>query len=448
MVIPVKLKQFSLLLGDIILLYFSLFLTLVIRYGELTETIRRSHVTPFSILFAFSLIVFYIVGFYEMGSMKNTAEFGKRFGAALLINFAIAVTLFYFVPAFGITPKTNLFIFFSIMSGVIYTWRTWYNTLISAGVPAKRILLVGHNQVVEELVLHLKQNPQLGYEVKFWMREGLRDKEFGHLSQIILAHEVNLIVVPAHIKKNSMAARKIYKSLILGIEVSDVAEIYEAIFEKVPLGELEESWFLEHLAKGHTIYNAFRRPAEIALVLALAIFALPLAALIAAAIKLSSPGSAFFTQGRVGKNGTRFILWKFRTMVENAEPKGPKWAKPNDRRVTPLGKFLRKSHLDELPQLWNILRGELSLVGPRPERPEFTDTLEKEILFYELRELVTPGLTGLAQVNYRYGASLNDAYEKLQYDIYYLKHRGFLLDLKILAKTVKRFFVSAPGKKS
>ena len=440
---PVKLQQLILLAGDIIILYLSLYLTLFIRHGEITDYIRGLHFWPFTILFIFWLLIFYIIGFYELRALKNDGSFGKKFGLALLISFLLAIAFFYFIPGFGITPKTNLFIFLLLFGSIAYLWRTTFNNLLNTRAPTKKILLVGYNQVAQELVNHINSQPQLGYEIKFWMKEGLQDKEFSHLSQIILANQINLIVVPAHIKKSSRAARLIYKNLALGIEVLDLAALYEAIFQKIPLAELQEVWFLENLAKSHEIHDAIKEPVEMFFAFFLGIITLPLFIFIALVIKLTSPGSAFFTQVRVGKNGKQFVLWKFRTMHKDAEKLGPQWAKLHDKRTTPIGKILRRTHLDELPQLWNIMRGDLSLIGPRPERPEFVTSLEKEIPYYELRHLIKPGLTGWAQINYRYGASLEDAYEKLQYDIYYLKNRSLLLDLAIIFKTAKRFFIPA-----
>lgn len=440
---PVKLQQLLLVGGDLIILYLSLFLALFIRYGTITNEVKNLHLKPFTFVFAFWILIFYIIGFYEIRDLKNNSDFGKKFIVALVINCLIAVSLFYFIPSFGITPKTNLFLFLIIFGSAAYTWRIAYNNFLNAKSPARKILLVGYNQVAEEVSKHLSLNPQLGYETKFWMKEGLQDKEFRHLSQIILANQINMIVVPAHIKKSSRAARLIYRNLALGIEVSDLAELYEIIFGKVPLAELEEVWFLDNLAKSHKIHDTIKQPLEILLAILLGIITLPLAVSITILIKLNSNGSAFFAQTRVGKNGKPFILWKFRTMIADAEKHGPEWAKPNDKRTTPIGKVLRRTHLDELPQLINIIRGELSLVGPRPERPEFVESLQKEIPFYELRQLIKPGLTGWAQINYRYGASLDDAYEKLQYDIYYLKNRSLILDLAILFKTAKRFFIPA-----
>jgi lipopolysaccharide/colanic/teichoic acid biosynthesis glycosyltransferase len=166
--------------------------------------------------------------------------------------------------------------------------------------------------------------------------------------------------------------------------------------------------------------------------------------LIALLIKIESKGPVFYSQRRVGKNGTEFRLHKFRSMVKNAESAAPVWAKENDHRVTRVGRVLRALHLDELPQLWNVLRGEMSLVGPRPERPEFVSRLEREISFYALRHFVKPGLSGWAQINYPYAASTKDSKEKLEYDLYYISRMNLVFDLKILIETLSGVF---PGRR-
>ena len=169
----------------------------------------------------------------------------------------------------------------------------------------------------------------------------------------------------------------------------------------------------------------------------LGLTSLPLFPFIAAAVKLNSPGNVFYTQKRIGKGGQMFWLLKFRSMVQDAEKDGAKWAEKEDTRITKVGNFLRKSRLDELPQLWNVLKGEMSFIGPRPERPEFVRELEKQIPFYQTRHLIKPGLTGWAQINFPYGASVEDAMEKLQYDLYYIKHRSLVLDFGVVLKTIK-----------
>lgn len=438
----VKLKQGALLLGDAALFYISLLLTLLVRYQGFDRAIIDLHFWPFTVILAAWLLIFYITGFYELRGLKNDPVFIRTFAGVLAINGILAIVAFYLVPLFGITPKTNLFIFLIIYSLALFIWRTTFNNILSVGRPANKILLVGYTQAAEELVKKINDNPQLGYEIKFWMKEGLQDKEFEHISQIILANGINMIVVPAHIKKNSRAAKLIYKNLLLGIEVVNLADLYEQIFLKVPITELEEVWFLENIAKQNKIYEFFKRPFELMAAAVLFIVFLPFMALIYFLNWLTSRGPVIYSQKRVGKSGVEFTIYKFRTMVADAEKDGPKWAGAKDKRSTPFGKLLRRTHLDELPQLINIFKGHLALVGPRPERPEFVTDLKKEVPFYELRHLVKPGITGWAQINYRYGASVEDAYEKLQYDLYYLKNRSLVLDIIILIKTLRYFFVT------
>lgn len=437
----VKTKQLILAVGDVFILYLSLALTLVIRYDQPFDGPALGiHLVPFTYIFIVWMVVFFIIGLYEIRYLKNNIDFLRKFGAAIAINAAIAIAIFYVTPL-GIAPKTNLFILLALFSLLEYFWRLFYNRFLSAGAPTANVLLIGSGDAAKEIEKQVKQNPQLGYEIKFWMKEGLSDKEIEHMNQIIITEKINLIVIPLHLKKDSRAARVIYKNLALGIETVDTASFYENIFSKVPLSELEEVWFLENLVNRRRIYEAIKQPIEIVAALALAIITLPLFLLIAFFIKITSAGPALFKQTRVGQHEAEFTLYKFRTMIKDAEKSGAQWSKPGDSRVTPLGKILRHSHLDELPQFINIIKGELSFVGPRPERPEFTEKLKKEIPHYQLRHLVRPGITGWAQLNYRYGASVADAHEKLQYEIFYLKNKSFWLDLGIVLKTIKLFFV-------
>lgn len=442
MTVTVKLKQITLLLGDVLVLYGSLALALFLRFGGISEEVLGVHFWPFTIIFLIWLINFYIGELYDLQHLKNDLYFAKKFLSLIIVNGVIAALLFYFIPAFGISPKTNLFAVVLISGLAGYFWRTFYNNLLSAGSPPNRILMIGYNKTVEEVVGHIQHNPQLGYEVNFWMKEGLQDKELEHISQIILDNKINILVIPAHIKKSSKAARLIYKNLVLGIEVLDLAELYEKIFQKVPLAELEEVWFLENIAKGHQVYEFFKKPIEIFLAVVLGIILLPVALVIAALVALTSPGPLIYRQTRVGQNERGFLIYKFRTMRIDAEKNGPRLAQQNDQRITPVGKILRKTHLDELPQLLNIMRGELSFVGPRPERPEFIKLIRQDVPYFELRLLVRPGITGWAQINYKYGASVEEMYEKLQYDIYYLKNRSLALDFLILLRTVKYLFAN------
>ena len=434
-----RFKQIILVTGDVAILYAALSITVWLRYGIFFYAyLVDRHLEPFTVVFAIWILVFYIAGLYDLQTLKNDFEFEKKFWYTLFINTIIAALVFYSVPYFGITPRANLGIFLLIFGGLSYIWRQTYNLLMSKTGAASRVLLIGSNKTAEELAKTIEENPQLGYKINFWMKEGLQDKEFEHLAQIILANKINTVVMPGHLKKDNKAAKLIYQTLLLGIEVIDLAALYELIFRKVPLAELEEVWFLENLVKKHKIYEMISQPLEILFALFLSVILLPLAIIITFLVKATSPGSAFFSQKRIGKNSKEFIIWKFRTMRADAEKDGPQWANYHkDDRATPIGKLLRRSHLDELPQLFNILKGELSFVGPRPERPEFVEKLKKELPYYDLRHLTKPGITGWAQINYRYAASAEDAYQKLQYDIYYIKNNSPLLDFLIILKTIK-----------
>lgn len=440
---PVKLKQLVLVSGDILLLYGALFLALIVRHSELNWLLLEAHLWPFTLIFALWLIIFYIIGFYELTELKNNRFFGKKFALALAINTCVAIAFFYFIPAFGITPKTNLFIFLVFFGSAAYAWRTTVNKMFLLGAPAKRLVVIGSNKVAEELVSYVKLHPQLGYEVLLWIKTAAQGKVTDEFRKITSGGKSNIVAISQEAGRLPQTARLVYESAERGTETAELAEIYEKIFRKIPLSETRETALMERFAQRRPLYDAIKPPLERLCATALALMLLPVSALIAAAIKIDSPGSAFFTQMRVGKGGKAFVLWKFRTMREDAEKQGPQWAKPKDKRVTSVGRLLRRTHLDELPQLWNIMRGELSLVGPRPERPEFVAALKKTIPFYDLRHTLVPGLTGWAQVNYRYGASTEDAYVKLEYDIYYIKYRSLWFDLAILIRTLKRFFVEA-----
>jgi exopolysaccharide biosynthesis polyprenyl glycosylphosphotransferase len=438
----VKLRQIALALGDLLLFYIALFLTLIIRYQGVNIYPHHlaTHLLPFTFIFLVWIVSSYIAGLYDVSSLKNEPSFYSRALWTFGFNAVIALLFFYLTPFVAIAPKTNLLIFLIVGGTLAFFWRMLSNFYLNKLEPSTNLLLIGTSSITEEIVHHINNNPQLGYRVGFWMKQGLHDSEFSHLAQIILGNNISTIVVPAHVKKNSRGARMIYQHLTLGIQVIDLATLYENTIGKVPLSELEEVWFLDNLATGHTVYELVKRPLEFFVALVLLIATLPFSLFVAVVTLLTSRGPIIYSQKRVGRNSQEFSIYKFRTMRVDAEQHGPQWSQKKDARVTVFGKFLRRSHLDEIPQLINVLRGELSLIGPRPERPEFVEQLRKEIPYYDLRLLVRPGITGWAQVKYRYGASVEDAYQKLQYDIHYLKNRSLFIDFLIVLKTLKFFF--------
>jgi len=438
-----RLKTFFLLVGDIIALYAALFVTLALRYGTgLYEQFVDVHAFPFTIIFVLWIIIFYIAGLYDLRRLRNNLEFIKTLALSLIINAVLAVTLFYLISSFGITPKTNLFIFIVIFAVIELYWRRLFNRIATFGEAPNKMVVIGNGPIALEIKETIRQNPQLGYEITAEVTEEAAYASPESLEGIAVENGANLILVPRHLKHESRLTTALYKMFGKGIVVNDLTNFYETIIRKVPLSDLEESWFLENIESGGTFYDPLKNAWEFIFALLLFVVLLPLEVLIALLTVLTSWGPVIYRQVRVGKNGHEFTLYKFRTMRMDAEANGAQWSGKNDLRVTAFGKFLRASHLDELPQLLNIIKGELSFVGPRPERPEFVRSLKNQVPYYEVRLLVKPGVTGWAQINHHKDTTVEDVAEKLKYDIYYLKYRAPVLDAAIVIKTLKSFFIN------
>lgn len=257
-----------------------------------------------------------------------------------------------------------------------------------------------------------------------------------HAESICRDQDVREVVVAAQADQGGEFARAALACLAMGCRVTDETTFHEKAFGEVPTEAISADWFLRADLKGHLEEHAtVKRAFDFVVALFVLLLSLPLWPLLMLAVLLESRGSIFYSQIRVGQSGQHFRIYKFRTMRSDAEPNGSVWACPNDPRVTRIGRILRRTRLDELPQLWNVLQGDMSLVGPRPERPEFVAPLSKIISFYSERHLVKPGLTGWAQINFRYGASIADSRRKLQLDLYYVKNMCFELDLVICLRT-------------
>ena len=435
-----------LVLGDVLMLYASLFLTLVVRYGgDFYAQLRDFHFVPFTIIFALWILVFYISGLYDIRHLRNTLEFVKNLNLTITVSAALTVLLFYFIHAFVITPKTNLFIFLVIFFILEILWRRKFSSLTSSIEPPNKLIVVdGDKTKAINTIISSDANwlTQLGYKISAEVREEDVSSNPKMLNKLVSEKGANLIVIPRRLKNNPELVRTLYQLMNKGVEVRDLPNFYELVVRKIPIDDLEESWFLENLAVQQKFYDPLKRALEFITALVLFVIFFPINIVIALIIKFTSKGAVIYKQVRVGKNGRKFTLYKFRTMTSDAEPNGAQWAAPGDKRVTTLGKFLRHTHLDELPQLWNILLGNLSFVGPRPERQEFVKKLKEEIPYYEVRLLIKPGVTGWAQIRHRADISEEDVIEKLQYDIYYIKNRSPVLDLTIILKTIKTLFVT------
>jgi sugar transferase (PEP-CTERM system associated) len=434
-----KIKKALLFLGDILVIYLALFLMLYFSYYEYWISHWNQHFYPFSFIYLFWLLVFYIIGLYDLTLARNNFDFFITLSRALLINTIIAVTFFYFIPYFGITPKTHLFVYLVIFTLLFIIWRQIYNYFIKTPALLNNILILGQSQETKELVNHIKNHPQLGYRVKKIV-DPEEVKILSDLIKIIVKEKIQTIVTSVKPYHDGTLVRNLYHCLPLKIIVSDLPAFYEKITGKIPVSSIEEIWFLENLMCGRkTFFEGLKRVADIVIAALGGIITIVLTPLITLLIKLDSPGQIFYRQKRVGQDNKIFNIVKFRTMVQDAEKDGAQWAQKEDKRITRIGSFLRKSRIDELPQLWNLFKGDMSFVGPRPERPEFafSNDLLANIPFYQIRHTIKPGLTGWAQIKYPYGSSIEDTLQKLQYDLFYIKNRSFILDLSILLKTIR-----------
>ncbi|KKW24967.1 MAG: Sugar transferase [Candidatus Kaiserbacteria bacterium GW2011_GWC2_52_8b] len=454
-----KIKTAVLIIGDYVVLYGALLVTLFLRYSQSTDPAPiPQHFIPFALIFVFWLITLGSFGLYDLAFMKNSRRFLLRLLRVMGVNFVLAILFFYLLPFFEIEPRRNLFLITTAGTIFIFAWRFLFNLFVTrAGV--SRVIFLGLNQEILFLADFLAKNPQLGQKpAAFVSVDGENASPLplptrsesstiprvalsNNLTSIIKNYSADTIIITREIKENRTFVKMLFEVIPLGVSIVEFTSFHEALTGKIPMSLIEELWFLENLVGSRRrMYEFFKRMLDIALSIAIGAPALFLSLPIAAAIKLDSKGPILFRQKRVGRDGKTFQLIKFRSMVENAEAiAGEKGGGP-DARHTRVGAFLRKNYLDELPQIINILRGEMSFIGPRPERPEYVEHLKKKIAFYEMRLLVAPGITGWAQIHMENDASVEDAPEKMQYDLYYVKNRALTLDLLIALKTAFTLF--------
>ncbi len=437
-----RIKKILLVLSDIFILYLSLFLTLVARYGYPGfETALPAHIAPFSLIFVVWLVILYLTDLYKPVTLRSSFTLFRAVALAIILGGLISMGAFYlFAGIFELTPKTNLIIFSGIVFILMYAWRSAVGKFTARN--ALSVALIGDSPAVQETVDHLAKNPQSGYRIAVHLKN-LDGENTEEIVADIKAKNVSLIAVQTKLLKEPKTAKLAYRLLPLKVNTMEFTDFYEAVFQKVPLEEIGEDWFVKNLEMRRPFYDAMKRTFDILLAVIAGIICIPFAVFAALLVGGTSRGPMIFSQKRSGQNGRVFKLYKFRTMRtwQGGADGTPAWTEKNDPRITPVGHFLRFTHLDEIPQLLDILKSDISFIGPRPEREELAKTFS-QFPYYEMRHIVRPGLTGWAQVNYRPSASLEEAYEKLKYDIYYVKNRSFFLDLLIVIKTIKYIFIN------
>ena len=407
----------------------------------------------------------YYFDLYDSSIMNNQREILTRLIGVLGTVCVVLALLYYLYPALELGRGIFL-IGFALVATVLLLWRRLFLLVNTHPQFAERALIFGDGPLAASLMREVEARPELGLRIvgrvsphdnetaegDCGQRESKRDvRALGvteELSRAIDFHRVNRIVVAMGDRRGKLPLEFLLSLKSRGIAIQDGTDIYEAITGKLPIETLRLGWLLFspgfRLSRSLMIY---KRLSSVLISVVGLLVSLPLLPFVALAIKLTSAGPILYRQRRVGRDGRSFDCYKFRTMRADAEAdSGPTWVGDEDPRITRVGRFLRTVRLDEVPQLWNVLKGDMSLVGPRPERPEFVEWLNREIPFYHLRHSVRPGITGWAQVRYKYGSSVDDAKEKLRYDLFYIKNMSPGLDFMILFETTKTILLGRGAK--
>ena len=433
--------------ADALVLFGALLVAVLIQHAPYGAAVPEA-VGPAAVFAAVALAVNATFGMYRR---DETATFGITVGR-LLIAVALAAPIAYFV--FGLMPRgENLqgvvgYAVLYTLAGLILVRQAAF-TLRRTDVGARRVLIVGTG---EEAVGVEEQLRSIGHPkfrvVGFFAADGGQPQgsairvfdQTSSIRNLVRQHRIDEVIVAVREQRGGvLPLRELLECRISGVPILDLAGFYERVRGEVPVESLKASWLIYGQGFDQDRLRMFvKRAFDLSASLVLLSLALPVMLLTALLIKLESPGPVFYRQERIGRGGRSFDVIKFRSMRVDAETDGvARWAQAKDPRVTRVGSFIRKMRIDELPQLLNVLRGDMSLVGPRPERPVFVDQLKSQIRFYDIRHSVKPGVTGWAQVRYSYGASVEDAVRKLQFDLYYVKNHSLFLDLLILVETVR-----------
>jgi len=447
--IPRKISQKKLLLliGDIIIIILSFFLGSIIRFGHVSsfKFPMKNPIILFFILFSY-VFCLYVFNLYDIrGKFLTSLSLFSFFGTLTAVGL-LAILIFYLFPyAVG----RGIFLISYLLVGVLaFLWRVFFTSFLRIAIPRRKILIICRKKGKQAFSFLSKYDPE--YEIVGFLSDAPSrrnaDQFFPYLGavasleKVVDAHKIDDIIITEELRRKKNLEKALVNCRMKGINIFDFSTFYEYLMNKIPVFSIKDQWLLYSHGfdkLGSNVYKRVKRGFDLIVSIFLLTIILPLFFIISLLIKFTSKGPFLYFQERLGENEKPYKIYKFRTMVIEAEREEPKWAEENDSRVTAVGKVLRKTRLDELPQLINVLKGDMSMIGPRPEREYFIRQLKKKIPYYSLRFAVKPGITGWAQVNYRYGATVDDAIEKLQYDLYYIKNMSLFLDLRILLKTVR-----------
>ncbi|MFN0277861.1 MAG: TIGR03013 family XrtA/PEP-CTERM system glycosyltransferase [Pyrinomonadaceae bacterium] len=455
-------RIFWLILADAAILYVGVILAMYLRLGfagSEYELNSKNGWLKIALASAVCLLILYFYDLYDYIVMTNRRELLLRLVQALGIAWVLLAMLFYFVPQLLIGRGVSV-ISVPIVLALLLGWRICIHLLTGHPEIGEKILVVGTGQTALDTAEAVWERRDAGYRIVGFVSEnGAKPKEklgrseiLGRaidLEGIIRDEKIDRVVIAVRERRGAFPTEALLKMSLAGdVSIEECTSFFERITGKVHVDMLRPSWLIfAGRRRDSPIRSVIREITHRLLALIGLVFSLPVALLTAIVIKLESRGPVFYKQERIGRNGRLFDVIKFRSMNIDAEADGkPIWAASNDERTTRVGRVIRKLRIDEIPQFWNIIKGEMNFVGPRPERPHFVRQLATEIPFYEHRHLVAPGLTGWAQIKYPYGASVSDAIQKLQYDLYYIKNQSLALDMMIVFDTVKTVLFGKGGR--
>lgn len=436
-----------LFLGDIAFILAAIQLSSWIRFGTSFNVFTIHTGATFFTLLVY-IVMLYIFDLYNMARPFLPGERGGRMTMAIVMAGSASAILFYSLPhwEFG---RGIFLIQMILIWGILFCWRWLFSITFAVAIRKLNILIIGAGK--SGAAIHqLLEKPRSPYKVVGFLDDdpAKQGKTVGsspvlgttdRLQEIANQKGIKTAILAINHNRPPELIARLLKGRLHGLTIMDMPAIYEQLTNSVPVEHLRDDWLL--FSDGFYLttkqyVQRIKRLIDFVASSIILIVSLPIMAITAVTIRISSPGPVFFKQKRIGKHGEVFIVWKFRSMVEDAEHEGAMWAEKDDRRMTGVGRVIRIMRIDELPQIFNVFCGEMSLIGPRPERPEFVRELEARIPYYGIRHSVLPGISGWAQVNYQYGASVEDALKKLEYDVYYIKNMSLLLDINILLKTI------------
>ncbi|MDX6696490.1 MAG: hypothetical protein QOF02_4093 [Blastocatellia bacterium] len=445
-------RTLLLLLAEALLLFGGLICAVYLRLGTADaeyELIQHYGFFKAAVATVFCLSAFYLYDLYDFVRMHDRRELVLRLIQALGLAWVALALAFYVIPHLMIGRGVTL-IALPLALALMVGWRISIHWFLGHPDYGERILIVGSGSSAIEIARETIERRDAGFRILGFVdndpallgKSLINPRVVGltsELDEIVRRENVDRIVVAMGERRGQFPSEKLLDLSLSGnVSIEEGASFYERLTGRVNLEMLRPSWLIfSGRGRQKRLSGIARTLMHRGVALLGALVSLPIALLTALLIRLESPGPVLYRQERVGKNGRPFTIMKFRSMRVDAEKDGPVWARSEDDRTTRVGRIIRKIRVDELPQFWNILRGEMSFVGPRPERPHFVSQLALEIPYYEQRHLIAPGLTGWAQIKYPYGSSVEDARQKLQYDLYYIKNQSLVLDAVILFETVK-----------